>query len=448
MSTAWQSTSAGFISRSVPTGHRPCMRSGSVMQGHVLARVPSRFDMALFAAKASLFRLKRSALEKMARKRVRRLAAGASLRDAPVLARVSAPLWNGFSGVKEHALTAGKIHNLRLALRPIDGIEVRPGEIFSFWKQVGRTAKRRGFVVGRELREGCLVRSIGGGLCQLSNALYEAALEAGLEIVERHPHSRIVPGSRAAQSRDATVFWNYVDLRFRSSRPFRIETGLRRDRLEIVIRGPAGRQASAPLDRDDRSAANDCITCNERDCQLNDLDIARMNGSNHPTAWLVDACWPEFASLFAEKARREDALFVPQRLRDTSRYAWPKAVAGSEERATVLALRRALAIRHAPAQGRILQSLLMRYDEEIARSYACRLSHLHTHAIVSLALLPHLWRLGVLAGRSFDVLMERAPMSLLQAALDDAAVHSPGSRTLADFRAPLDIAAAEAEALA
>ena len=96
---------------------------------------------------------------------------------------------------------------------------VPAGETFSFWKQVGRATRRRGFVAGRELREGCLVANIGGGLCQLSNALYEAALAAGFEIVERHAHSRRVPGSRAALQRDATVFWNYVDLRFRARAP-------------------------------------------------------------------------------------------------------------------------------------------------------------------------------------------------------------------------------------
>ena len=68
-------------------------------------------------------------------------------------------------------------------------------------------------------------------------ALYEAALDAGLEIVERHAHSRIVPGSRAARERDATVFWNYVDLRFRSQHAFRIEARLRGGMLEVVIRG-------------------------------------------------------------------------------------------------------------------------------------------------------------------------------------------------------------------
>jgi hypothetical protein len=50
---------------------------------------------------------------------------------------------------------------------------------------------------------------------KLSNALYQVALDSGCEIVERHRHSRTVPGSATAAGRDATVAWNYVDLRFR-----------------------------------------------------------------------------------------------------------------------------------------------------------------------------------------------------------------------------------------
>ena len=99
-----------------------------------------------------------------------------------------------------------------------------------------------GFVEGRELREGCIIPNIGGGLCQLSNALYDAALKANFEIVERHAHTQIVAGSLAELGRDATVFWNYVDLRFRSPAPFRIETRL--DSGELVVRflGRKGRK--------------------------------------------------------------------------------------------------------------------------------------------------------------------------------------------------------------
>ncbi len=78
-----------------------------------------------------------------------------------------------------------------------------------------------------------MIPAIGGGLCQLSNALYDVALAAGCEIVERHAHSRTVPGSAAAAGRDATVAWNYVDLRFSSPRELRL--GVRLDSDDLVV---------------------------------------------------------------------------------------------------------------------------------------------------------------------------------------------------------------------
>jgi hypothetical protein len=410
--------------------------------------IPTTSDKAFFAAKAACFRLRRKFIELTHREKVHLHGRGETLHDAPVAARITSPLWNRFGGIKEHALTAGKIENLRLALRHIDGIEVPAGQIFSFWAQIGRASRRRGFVDGRELREGCLIRTAGGGLCQLSNALYEAALEAGFEIIERHAHSRIIPGSRAEASRDAAVFWNYVDLRFRAKHPFRIEARLTHGELRLSIRTLNKDKATAPDDQTERAQANDCTTCGEVTCSRNDPEVPRAPDLDEPTAWLVDASWPEFVTLFQSRVQDHDALFVPQRLRRGARHDWPECVAGSEIHATFPALHRALALRRAPAQGRALQSLFLRFDEAIARHYAKRLSHLHTHAVVSQSLLPHLWRLGVLAGRSFDVLMERAPIAHLQATLDDAAARHPESPTLADFRSPPEIAEAELEALA
>ena len=96
-------------------------------------------------------------------------------------------------------------------------------------------SRLKGYVDGRELREGCIIPNVGGGLCQISNALYDAALKANFEIIERHAHSQIIAGSLAEQGRDATVFWNYVDLRFRSANAFRIEAKLGKDHLSRKI---------------------------------------------------------------------------------------------------------------------------------------------------------------------------------------------------------------------
>ena len=93
----------------------------------------------------------------------------------------STPLWVDTT-LSERALQLGKAHNLRVAVRRIQHIAIPGGSVFSFWRQVGRATRRRGFVEGRQISEGCLVPAIGGGLCQLSNALYDVALQIGAEI--------------------------------------------------------------------------------------------------------------------------------------------------------------------------------------------------------------------------------------------------------------------------
>jgi hypothetical protein len=398
---------------------------------------PSIAGMLAFEAKAALFRGKRHAREWLSREAVMRHARASMLAGAPVLASTSSPLWNGLSGEKDRALTAGKIQNLRAALRGIDGIEVPAGQVFSFWKQVGRATRRRGFVAGRELREGCLIANVGGGLCQLSNALYEAAELAGFTIVERHGHSRVVPGSRAQLGRDATVFWNYVDLRFRSDHAFRVEARLTRDRLEVVFRGTRladilpGLRHELPFP----AAAHDCTSCGEVRCRRNNPD----GPGQVPTAWLVDAARPEFAALFAGRAGPADALILPTRI--GGRCGWARHLAGTERTADVAALRRWLAVR-ANGQGAALQRRLLAADARLAAAMASRLSHLYTHLVVSQALLPHLWRLGALQGRTFEVLMERRPLHRIHDRLDRGADRHADSRA-----APEEIVAAEREAL-
>ena len=93
---------------------------------------------------------------------------------------------------------------------------------------VGKPSVGNGFVDGRNIVDGQLVRQVGGGLCQLSSLVYHLALLGGLEIVERHPHSidiyrdneRFTP-----LGADATVVWGSKDLRLRNSYPFAISMG-------------------------------------------------------------------------------------------------------------------------------------------------------------------------------------------------------------------------------
>ena len=147
---------------------------------------PHRLQALAFQVKTRLFQLRRGIAEMGRRPPAHRKAR--TLIDSPVVAEKRAPLWRELSP-DEFPLTAGKVENLRIAARAFHGLEIPPGGVLSFWRQLGRTTRRKGFHSGRELREGCIVPAIGGGLCQLSGLLYQTALEAGLEIIERHGHS-------------------------------------------------------------------------------------------------------------------------------------------------------------------------------------------------------------------------------------------------------------------
>lgn len=108
-------------------------------------------------------------------------------------------------------LERGKLRNLALAAPHLDGLVVAAEAPFSFWRAVPRPTTARGYLHGMELRGGCIVPSLGGGLCLLSNALFAAAAQLGWRILERHGHTMAVAG---ADPLDATVFWPHVDLRF------------------------------------------------------------------------------------------------------------------------------------------------------------------------------------------------------------------------------------------
>jgi vancomycin resistance protein YoaR len=176
------------------------------MSVEINGKVPSRLGSLIFRIKSIGLQLQRG-WNNWHNPAVRRWQQQSQLNDAAICAQSWTDLWVGATEA-EWILQAGKIQNLRVAIKAIDGIEIPAGKVFSFWEQVGKPTTRRGFAAGRELRQGCIIPSVGGGLCQLSNALYDASLQANLEIVERYRHSQVIPGSLAEIDRDATVFWN------------------------------------------------------------------------------------------------------------------------------------------------------------------------------------------------------------------------------------------------
>lgn len=126
-------------------------------------------------------------------------------------------------GDSDPILQENKIVNLTIAAKRIDGIIIQPGEVFSFWGLVGRATKRRGYIEGMQLSRGEVKTGIGGGICQLANLLYWMVLHTPMIVVERHHHSfdpfpdegRVLPFGSGA-----SVFYNYVDLRFKNTTEF------------------------------------------------------------------------------------------------------------------------------------------------------------------------------------------------------------------------------------
>ena len=105
-----------------------------------------------------------------------------------------------------------RCHNIRLAASLIDGAVLENGEIFSFNAVVGQRTAERGFERAAIIENGEFVEGTGGGVCQVSTTLYNAALLAGCRIKEYHPHSLAV--SYVPPSRDAMVSGTFFDLKF------------------------------------------------------------------------------------------------------------------------------------------------------------------------------------------------------------------------------------------
>lgn len=413
-------------------------------------RIHTRTQALVFRAKAFLLQLKRGA-ENLFNSDLKRFPKAENLTNLPAVAESKTPLWTE-SAAGEQFLLAGKVHNLRLAVERFDGLEIPAGSTFSFWKHLGRASGLKGYVVGRELREGCIVPNVGGGLCQISNALYDAALQANFEIVERHAHTQVIAGSLAEKGRDATVFWNYVDLRFRSAKPFRIEARLGKDHLRVTFKGE--KQASKPLFQISKiktlipeTEPNNCATCGVESCFRSlkadaNLDFGRA-------AFLLDEFAPEFDEYVQKTCGAKDFLFIPldgKKFRKAN-YAWKTKGFARARQSFWVTLIRSYQSRKLAAQGAARQKSLLSTAEKLAESYAKKLTFDVTHVVVAQNLLPFLWKNGHLGGRTFDVLMNALPMDEIQKRLDYAFALNPNSATLGDFRADDSLLEAEREAL-
>ena len=111
--------------------------------------------------------------------------------------------------------------NLRLAANKVNGTVVLPGQTFSYNAVVGERTIAAGYKEAAVYQDGQVVQGLGGGICQISTTLYNAALYANLEIVERRNH-QFVP-SYIGAGRDATVVYGSQDFKFKNNRKYAIK---------------------------------------------------------------------------------------------------------------------------------------------------------------------------------------------------------------------------------
>ena len=126
-------------------------------------------------------------------------------------------------------LQRNKRTNLKLAIAQINNTIIYPGEFFSFWKQVGRPTRRKGYLDGLVLNQGQVQKGVGGGLCQLGNLLFWIFAHSPCTITERHRHGfDVFPdvNRKVPFGAGATLSYNYIDFQIRNKTPYSFQLKL------------------------------------------------------------------------------------------------------------------------------------------------------------------------------------------------------------------------------
>ena len=117
-----------------------------------------------------------------------------------------------FSTKFDPASDEGRTVNIKLASEAIDRIEIGSGEEFSFNGALGPTTENNGYKESMIYVNGKKDKGFGGGVCQVSSTLYNAANSAGMTIIERHDHS--LPVVYVESGKEAATSYGVKDFRF------------------------------------------------------------------------------------------------------------------------------------------------------------------------------------------------------------------------------------------
>lgn len=139
--------------------------------------------------------------------------------------------------------SAARVNNIRIGAFKFHGLIIGPDEEFSFIKILGDVGPEQGYLPGLVIKPRKTVLEYGGGLCQVSTTMFRAAVNAGLKITERYPHSFPVAFYNP-QGFDATIYPPNVDLKFVNDTPANIliQTKIEGNNLTFEIYGTKDRE--------------------------------------------------------------------------------------------------------------------------------------------------------------------------------------------------------------
>ncbi len=112
-------------------------------------------------------------------------------------------------------------YNMKRASAKIKGTVIKPGKQFNWFNVVGPASKAKGYKKAGVIVNGRTTQGYGGGVCQVSTTIYQAAQKAKLKIVERHKHSAGVPYTK--KGKDATVSYGSKNLRIKNNKSYPIK---------------------------------------------------------------------------------------------------------------------------------------------------------------------------------------------------------------------------------
>lgn len=149
-----------------------------------------------------------------------------------------------FSNTYDQTVT-GRVQNLKVAAERCNDTILYPGDEFSYNKALGTRTVANGFAPGHSFAGGKVVTTIGGGICQVSSALYNIVLMADLEVTNRVAHGMYV--EYVEPSLDATVVDGAIDFKFKNNRKYPVKIGAKAENGVVTVTLYGIREENEPI---------------------------------------------------------------------------------------------------------------------------------------------------------------------------------------------------------